>query len=248
MKYQVAAISETGNVRKKNEDSILVCRRMFHKKEALLAVVADGMGGLYHGEWASSYVTNALQMWWNEKILPLPVEPELESLCDMLGFVLEKIHAGIREEMKRQQCSMGTTVSLVFLCGNRYVIYQVGDSRIYRISGRNIIQLTKDQTWCQEEYDAGRLAWAELSSHKKSHVLTNAMGAKEDFYSIFTVGQVKHGQRLLLCSDGYYHYLLEKELYRTFFQRNITRLLEHSADRIQKGAAEDNFSAILIEV
>lgn len=248
MRYKVAAVSDVGNVREKNEDSILVCRKMFRRKEALLAVVADGMGGLCRGDWASRYVVNALQNWWNEVILPLEEEPDLSGIGDTLGFVIEKLHTGIREEMQKQHAGMGTTLSLVFLYSDRYIIYQVGDSRIYLIDRRNVIQLTKDQTWCQEEYDAGRISESELLTHKRRNVLTNAMGAKEEFYSIFTTGRMKKGQRLLLCSDGYYHYMQEEELYKKMFRTDLRKLLERTADRIRKGQAEDNFSAVLIEV
>lgn len=248
MKYKVAAVTDVGNVRKKNEDSMLVCRKLFRKKEALLAVVADGMGGLYHGDWASRYVTDSLQTWWNEVILPLETEPDMQELCDTLGFVIEKLHEGIREEMQKLNAGMGTTLSLVFLYDNQYIIYQVGDSRVYLVSGKQLFQLTTDQTWCQEEYAAGRLTRTEMLTHKKRHVLTNAMGVKEDFYSKFSTGQVRKKQRLLLCTDGYYQYLVASELYRKPLQSDLKKVLKQTADRIRKGKAEDNFSAILIEI
>lgn len=248
MKYKVAAVSDVGNVRTKNEDSILVCRKLFLRKEALLAVVADGMGGLCHGDWASRYVTDSLQKWWNAEILPMEQEPGMEALCDTLGFVIEKLHEGIRMEMQKMNTKIGTTLSLVFIYDDEYIIYQVGDSRVYLIDGKAVSQLTKDQTWCQEEYDAGRMTRTEMLTHKKRHVLTNAMGIKDEFYSRFLTGQVKHKQRLLLCTDGYYTYLEEKELYRKPFQSDVKKVLNQTADRIRRGKAEDNFSAILIEL
>jgi len=248
MKYKVSAISDVGNVRTKNEDSILVCRKMFGKKEALLAVVADGMGGLCRGDWASHYVTESLQQWWNTEIMPMDVEPDIDLLCDTLGFVIERLHEGIREEMQRVNSKIGTTLSLVFLYADEYIIYQVGDSRVYLIDGKALYQLTKDQTWCQEEYDAGRLTRTQMLTHSKRHVLTNAMGIKDEFYSRFVTGQVKKRQRLLLCTDGYYAYLDEEELYRRPFKNDIKEVLEQSAERILEGKAEDNFSAILIEI
>ncbi len=248
MKYEVSAISDVGNVRKKNEDSILVCRKMFDKKEALLAVVADGMGGLCHGDWASHYVTESLQQWWNTEILPSEKEPDINVLCDTLGYVIEQLHEGIRAEMQRVNSKIGTTLSLIFLYDDEYIIYQVGDSRVYLVDGKALYQLTTDQTWCQEEYDAGRLTRTQMLTHSKRHVLTNAMGIKNEFYSRFVTGQVKKRQRLLLCTDGYYAYLDEEELYRRPFRNDVKVVLEQSADRIREGKAEDNFSAILIEI
>lgn len=248
MKYKVAAISEVGNIRAKNEDSILVCRKLFGRKEALLAVVADGMGGLCYGDWASCYVTEELQQWWNKEVLSITEEPDMALLGDSLGFVIERLHEGIRVKIKEIQSKIGTTLSLVLLYAEEYIIYQIGDSRVYLVDGRTVYQLTKDQTWCQEEYEAGRLTKTQMMTHSKRHVLTNAMGAKDEFYSRFTSGKVKKKQRLLLCTDGYYTYLDEEELYRRPFNNNVCRVLEQSADRIWRGRAEDNFSAILIEI
>jgi len=246
-KYKVSSITDVGNVRQKNEDSILVCRQMFGKKEALLAVVADGMGGLSYGDWASHHVTESLQQWWNKEILPLE-EPDIEQLCENLGEVIENLHKEIRAEMERVNLRIGTTLSLLFLYDDEYIIYQVGDSRVYLVDGKDLYQLTTDQTWCQEEYDAGRLTRTQMLTHSKRHVLTNAMGVKNEFYSKYAIGQVKKRQRLLLCTDGYYAYLDESELYRKLFQNDVTEVLERSADRIREGKAEDNFSAILIEI
>ena len=175
-------------------------------------------------------------------------DPDIDSLCDTLGFVIEKLHEGIRMEMQRVNSKIGTTLSLVFLFADEYIIYQVGDSRVYLIDGKALYQLTTDQTWCQEEYDAGRLTRTQMLTHSKRHVLTNAMGIKDEFYSRFVSGRVKKRQRLLLCTDGYYAYLDEEELYRRPFHNDIKEVLEQSADRIREGKAEDNFSAVLIEI
>ncbi len=248
MEYKVAAVTDVGNVRETNEDSLLVCRKLFNKKEALLAVVADGMGGLSHGEWASQFLTKSLQEWWTEVILPIEKELDIEMVKDMIGFVIDKIHKGILVQMETCGAKMGTTLSLLFLYDKEYFIYQIGDSRVYLIFGRQITQLTKDQTWCQREYDEGRLTTQEMRKSKKKHVLTNALGIKAQFYSTVTAGTVKKGQRFLICSDGYYTYLEEKELYRKLFRNNLSETLEKSVERIRKGKAEDNLSAILIEV
>lgn len=244
----MAAVTDVGNVRQKNEDSLLVCRKMFQKKEAILAVIADGMGGLSYGEWTSKFLTDSLQEWWNKEILPIQTEPDINVIKDMLGFVIENIHKEIRMQMEKYHTNMGTTLSLLFLYDRNYIIYQIGDSRVYLISKKRLTQLTKDQTWCQMEYDAGRMTREEMETNKKRHILTNALGSKEQFYTTISIGKVKKGERLLLCSDGYYNYLDVKELYVKPFQCNINKIMEQSAERIRKERAEDNFSAILIAI
>lgn len=244
MRY--AMITDVGNVRKNNEDSMLVCRREFGKTQALLAAVADGMGGLSHGERASGYVTDGLRKWWETEIQPLFVPPDLKYLNDTLGFLFEKMQAGLRQQIEQQHTNMGTTLSLIFILGEEYIIKQVGDSRIYLIDKKKCYQLTKDQTWCQQEIDAGRMSAEEAAVHEKRHMLLNAFGAGTNFFVRGQRGQLYKKQRVLLCSDGYYTYLEPKELIRHFGVR-LDRALEASVKRIKTGRAEDNLTAILIE-
>jgi len=77
-------------------------------------------------------------------------------------------------------------------------------------------------------------------------VLSNAIGAKEEFYLESSSGRVKHGEKVLLCTDGYYSYLVQKEL--AGWGKSPQRRLELSKQRILKERAEDNLSAILIQI
>ena len=248
MAYLVGAISDKGNVRDNNEDHILLCKAVHQEQEALLAVVADGMGGLAFGEYASSCVTEGLQNWWQHQFLAGRQEQSLIGIKDTLEFVVEQIHEKIKEMAEQNHSSMGTTVSVIFLYGMDYVLLQVGDSRVYQLRKQSIWQLTTDQTWCQDEVAAGRMTQEEATVHKKRHVLSNALGTSQTFFIKSSIGTVQKKDRLLLCSDGYYTYLQEKELFRSCFQKNLQKVLERSGERIRKGKAEDNFSAILIEV
>lgn len=248
MAYLVGAISDKGNIREQNEDHILLCKAVYQEHEALLAVVADGMGGLAFGEYASSCVIKGLRNWWQHQFLAGKQEVSLVSIKDTLEFVVEQIHETIKVMAEQSHSSMGTTVSVIFLYGMEYVLLQVGDSRVYQIRKKEIRQLTIDQTWCQDEVAAGRMTQEEASMHIRRHVLSNALGANRPFFIKSSMGTVQKKDRLLLCSDGYYAYLREKELFRRCFQKNLQMILERSAERIKKGRAEDNLSAILIEI
>lgn len=247
MKYRTAAITEKGNVREKNEDSYLLCVKSFGTQEAVLAAVADGMGGLSCGERASKYTAECLRQWWEQEIAVREQPPKLKEMQDMLGFVIEEIHKQLREEMQERQFAMGTTLSMLYLWDGEYLIWQIGDSRVYLLDGSVAEQLTKDQTWCQKEVDAGRLTKEQAETHPRRHVLTNAIGSREKLFIDVQMGEVKKGKRFLLCSDGYYHYLCEKELRKRLFCRNPRKMLEQSAKRIRKGEAEDNFTAVMVE-
>jgi len=248
MKYKIAAISEVGNVRKVNEDSFLVCRREIGREDIVMLVVADGMGGLSNGDFASRYVVENLQDWWQKEILTLTQEPSIQYLSDVVGFKIEAIQNGLLEICKERQAKMGTTLSLLLLYKDRFFIKQVGDSRVYCFFKKNCYQLSKDQTWCQKEYDEGRLTFEEMLTHEKRHVLINAIGNERNFFIVTEFGSVQKGQRYLLCSDGYYAYMNDKELYPRIFHNDIQKQLEKTADRIRQGEAKDNFTAVLLEV
>lgn len=247
MRYKTAAITDAGNVRSMNEDSLLVCRRCFGKEEALLTAVADGMGGLSRGEYASRCVTESLLQWWQREIETRTQEPELAAVSDALGFVIEQSHSRLLAEGRQSGSLMGTTLSLVFVWRGEYLIKQVGDSRVYLLDGRSIYQLTTDQNWCQQEVAAGRMAQEEAACHEKRHILLNAVGARGDFFIKDKVGQLAKRQRLLLCSDGYYAYLQPEELYRRFGHTALQKQLDQSMERIRKGRAEDNLTAVMVE-
>lgn len=248
MRHKIAAVTDRGNIREKNEDNYLLCTKRFGREEAVLAAVADGMGGLSCGEYASRYATECIRQWWKQTMEGRKQPPDLQEMQELLGFVVERIHKQLQDEMQERQLAMGTTLSMLYLWKKEYILWQVGDSRIYLLHGSAARQLTKDQTWCQEEMDAGRLTKEQAAAHPKRHVLTNALGSREGLFIDIQMGKAKKGGRFLLCSDGYYHYFCEKELKKRLLCRNLQKILEHSAERIKKGEAEDNFTAVMVEV
>ena len=243
MAYKIRVISNVGNVREKNEDGVLVKHKKTKQGETILAVVADGMGGLAYGEHASGCIVSTLNAWWEEH--PSLDERELSELSDELGFVMEKIHQRLRQDAQTQRVSMGTTLSLLFLRNGKYFIQQAGDSRVYLIRKKRMFQITEDQTWCEEQVKKGLLDPSEIETHPRRHVLSNAIGAREEFYLEISQGEVKRGEKLLLCTDGYYSYLAMEELIK---RKEPQKLLTGSEERILKERAEDNLSAILIHI
>lgn len=248
MGYKLAAISDIGNVRQKNEDSYLVCSKDFGDKEAVLAVVADGMGGFQCGEKASQCVIAHLKDWWFCSMMPMEQAPDINAVHDMLCFVIETAHNEICRAMEAYNLVMGTTISLAFFFNGQYILLQAGDSRVYMKDKKQMIQLTKDQTWCQDEIDAGRLTLEEAAVHEKRHVLTNAVGNKEGFYIATEYGETSKGQMYLLCSDGYHAYLEESDFSTGMFHGDLQNMLDKSVERIKKGPAEDNLTAVLVEI
>lgn len=248
MGYKLAAISDIGNVRQKNEDCYFVCSKSFGDKEAVLAVVADGMGGFQCGEKASQCVIAHLKDWWLCSMMTMEQAPDISAVHDMLSFVVETAHNEICRAMQAYNLVMGTTVSLAYFFDGQFFTLQAGDSRVYRKDKKSMVQITKDQTWCQGEIDAGRLTPEQAEVHEKRHVLTNAVGNKDGFYLATEQGETSKGQMYLLCSDGYHTYLDEDDFSTGVFHGDLQNMLDKSVERIKKGPAEDNLTAVLVEI
>jgi serine/threonine protein phosphatase PrpC len=159
-----AANSHVGMIRAGNEDSFYAdadpTRGLF--------IVADGMGGHAAGEVASEM---AVQI----------VTRELATIRDLGDGVVPHVASALKSanqaifrrtlaEVDKQ--GMGTTVSVLLLAGERYLIGQVGDSRVYLLRDGTLRQLTKDHSYVQEQVDAGYLTPEQARYHPYSDGLT----------------------------------------------------------------------------
>ena len=237
-----AAVTDTGLVRKNNEDSLYVgCP--FGGVEDDLFIVADGMGGHKGGEIASSFVVHKIP-----EALAAMKERSDVGLC--LQQAVEKtnaalfITAGESEGLK----GMGSTVVLAYFREGIWHVINVGDSRAYYYNG-TLSQITKDHSLVEEMVEEGRLERDDPLYEANRNVITRAMGAdvivEEDYFT----QQAEPGSRLLLCSDGLHGMISDEE---------ISRILEETEDPDQAAVAlvtlaieaggKDNVTAIVADV
>ena len=180
-----AALSDPGQTRTHNEDSLLCCA------ELNLWAVADGMGGHQRGEVASA--------------LALEVLREQVGAGTELPDAVVLAHKAILAAATGDAASlgMGTTLVAVQLAGDQFTLVWVGDSRAYRISMDRIEPLSRDHSWVQEMVDAGEMSSADACQHPRRNVITQCLGqAGHEPQPSVLVGQLQPGEILLLCSDG----------------------------------------------
>ena len=162
-------------------------------------VVADGMGGHAAGEVASEMAVRY-------------VARELDSLrglsddqiADRMRGAIRGANGAIfqRTLTEHDKRGMGTTVTVLTLYDNRFLIGQVGDSRAYLLRDAKLTQLTKDHSYVQEQVDAGYLTPEQARTHPYSNVITRCVGANSDVMPDLYGGVVKPGDLYLLASDG----------------------------------------------
>ncbi|GLZ40409.1 protein phosphatase 2C domain-containing protein [Actinokineospora sp. NBRC 105648] len=188
---RAGAASDVGLVRAANEDNFVLTGTVF--------AVADGMGGHAAGDVASGLAVAGLARLGAEQGT---VRPD-----DVRRHVM-RLNADILAAAARnpEQAGMGTTVTgicLVDFAGSaHWVVFNVGDSRVYRLADKEFAQLTVDHSEVTELVAAGELSPAEAATDPRRNVVTRALGAPVAPEPDLLVFPPTVGDRFLLCSDG----------------------------------------------
>lgn len=242
MQLAIAARSDTGMIRAGNEDSFFADANA----ERGVFVVADGMGGHAAGEVASEM---AVQI----------VAGELVARSDLgsgaatreLARTLRQANAAIYERTitEADKQGMGTTASVLVLAAGRYVIGQVGDSRVYLLRDGQLAQLTKDHSYVQEQVDAGMLTPEQARYHPYSNVITRCVGASADVEPDSYEGEIRVGDIFLVASDGLTGMVDDRRLLqllsaRSSPQRTVDALVAEANGR----GGLDNITAVVVQV
>jgi protein phosphatase len=209
-------------------------------------IVADGMGGHAAGEVASEMAVNIVQ----RELSPVR-DLDGEDVVQMVATALKRANRAIHDRTltETDKQGMGTTVSALLLAGSRYLIGQVGDSRVYLYRDGGLTQLTKDHSYVQEQVDAGFLTPEQARYHPYSNVITRCVGAGHDVEPDIYRGEAREGDLFLVASDG---------LTGMVDDRRLAQLLGSRAEperKVQSLIAEangrgglDNITAIIVQV
>jgi len=231
----VAAASDPGLKREVNEDSLLADGPAF--------VVADGMGGYECGDQASAAVIAAFR----DRFAP--------SALGEFSMVHEALLAAddaVVEIASHTSKGAGSTATGVILIHHEshpfWLVFNVGDSRVYRHSGSQLEQLTVDHSLGQELVEAGQLQPADLATFADRNVITRAIGAADSLADSWLV-PVVNGERLLICSDGL-HGEVDAESIRAILTMNgrPDSAVQVLIDRAKQNGGRDNITAIVIDV
>lgn len=234
---EYAAVTHRGTVKSVNEDSVLA--------ESPVFVVADGISGCERGELASGLVTQLMAQ--------LAHDPHL--VPDRVADAVTDAHRAVRESQQRDGHRAATTLcgAVALRMGGMayWMMFNVGDSRVYRITGadREIEQISVDHSHVQELIDAGVITPEQAARHPERNVITRAVGAEQPFEADYWLVPMIGGERLLICSDGLLREADFAEVARIACARNppdeaVSSLL----DLALSASARDNVSIIVVDV
>lgn len=240
MKY--TGISEKGLVREINQDAIL----MHSDACAGLFVIADGMGGHSHGEWASQQIIMSLEEWW-KNFQSVTYEGDFTRMTTSIKQAVEYANREIYASYNGTEIC-GSTIALLFLYQNQYCILYAGDSRVYQYQSRAWKLLTVDETWENQ---------AALSEQQRKDFknpdygkLMNAIGIRKRMQCRILTGQCDERTTFLLCSDGLYKFCSGNYIKHCMKKGRKTGDLEiicrEMRDMVYRNGAGDNVSLIIV--
>lgn len=181
-------------LRRHNEDSYVI----LELDDALLLIVADGLGGHNAGEVASNLAVKVIQETINEQY------SSTDDHKKILAKAIEKANREIFDKAAAnpEYSGMGTTVVVALVKGDKAVVANVGDSRAYFINDSGIRQVTKDHSLVQSLLDMDAIDEEEVRGHPQKNVVLKTLGTKETVVGDFYVVGLDDGELLMLCTDG----------------------------------------------
>ncbi len=244
-----SALSDVGKKRTSNEDAF------FMDDELGLYVVGDGMGGHAAGEVASQEAVETVYGMVKSgvgKLAPLldPIkEEDVFAACRLMESSIQAATYMVfsMAEMDRGKSGMGTTLSTMLIFGEYGVTAQVGDSRIYRVRGDSVEQLTEDHTLIAWQLKQGLITPQEAKRSPHRNVITRAVGNR-DYVQVDTgIVKLESGDRFLLCSDGLHGYLRDGDI-PEIVGRGGAMAVRGFIDLANSRGGKDNITAILVEL
>lgn len=210
-----------------------------------LLAVADGMGGHQKGEVASKLAIEAVVNTVGQDPGPDPAA----VLKQAFRTANETIFAGADEDGGGDD-RMGTTLVAAVLRGKYATIASVGDSRAYLVRANALTQITRDHSLVEAEVASGKLSAAEAKQSPRRNILTHALGQKPKLDTrlpeIFELTLLPQ-DRLLLCTDGFYDVIEDREYVRTLLEFDPSAAAKQLISLAVERGTTDNVSAVVVE-
>ncbi|MFZ1244723.1 MAG: Stp1/IreP family PP2C-type Ser/Thr phosphatase [Azonexus sp.] len=247
---EMVARTDPGIIRSHNEDAV------FTDTSLGVTILADGMGGYNAGEVASGMATMRLA----EDLARIIVsEAELGRGMRDSAVVEQHIFNEVAaanlaifnaSRSFAQYAGMGTTLVMAWFYDNRMSVAHVGDSRLYRLRGKHLKQLTRDHSLLQEQLDNGIITPEQARNAENRNLVTRALGVDPEVDVEVNDYDVRAGDIILLCSDGLNDMVEDDEIELTLntLGGNLPLAAEHLVQMSNDNGGRDNVSVILVKV
>jgi serine/threonine protein phosphatase PrpC len=237
--FATSARSAVGLVRSGNEDSGLLSPH--------LVAVADGMGGHAAGEVASRIAITSLS---ELSRIFTSTDIDSESADDIYLNSINSIDVEIKAAVAEnpELTGMGTTLTSLFLRGDKVALLHIGDSRAYRLRGNSLEQLSVDHTVIQELLNQGTISEADVATHPQRSVLTQVLIGEGNIELPLPIFEGKIKDRYLVCSDGLNSVLTDKEIKLLIKGRDRDAAVAALVNATYINGAPDNVTIVIADL
>ncbi|HUL63924.1 MAG TPA: protein phosphatase 2C domain-containing protein [Burkholderiaceae bacterium] len=239
-----ACIAEHIGDRSDQQDrvAILTSRR---NTGALLAIVADGMGGRSGGRMASDQVIATADSLFQE------LSDQDSGLRALLEQIATEAHTVIRLTAMSSEKEPHSTIVALIVKKDYAIWAHAGDSRLYFFRAGKLVHRTDDHTYAAKLLSEGKVSAAEVAAHKYKNILVSALGiSREPKLAVGEASELRVGDAFILCSDGLWAYFEDHELGSLLHSLPPREASEHLV-RIARERAQgrgDNLSLAIVKL
>ncbi|MGE0599506.1 MAG: PP2C family serine/threonine-protein phosphatase [Dehalococcoidia bacterium] len=238
MRLVIGSATDTGQMRKHNEDSLLV--REFG--DATLLCVADGLGGHARGEWASA---RAVEVFADSVARNLPALHPDEAMSRAAAAANAAVN---HESAALEARGAATTLVAAFARGDETWWLNVGDSRFYAVIGDEFRQVSHDHSWVADRVREGTISAEAARAHWKRNVVTKTIGFEPFVEPDLGRLDVSAGDLLLLCSDGLFGPVEDAEIARVLAEFPPQKAADKLVVLANEAGGPDNITVIVAKV
>ena len=247
MNIQSASYTHIGR-RKNNEDFF------GNLPELGLFIVADGMGGHEGGEIASQLTTKTIYNFFQRALVdrevtwPYALDRSLSLPENMVDTAVRLANQEVVFRRIGRLASMGSTVVVMSVRGERCVIGHVGDSRVYRVRGSDTQQLTVDHSLYEYLKASTGKEMPPIEEFTHNNVITKAIGTQDKVRPDLRIETPQPGDVFVLCSDGLSGVLGPNEIGDLAQNDDLAVACKNMVEAAYQKGSKDNITAVLVRV
>lgn len=245
--------TDIGIRKESNQDSLLIKTAQSNRGNIGMFSICDGMGGLSNGELASATVIGNLSNWFTEQLPQLLIKGDFKlEIQRSISNLITESNNKLVDYGQKNNIKLGTTMSTLIIIDNVYMIFHIGDSRIYRLKDEKLIQITEDQTFIARELSMGNITREEAKVHPKRNTLLECIGVRGKANMIIKKGTVENDDVFLLCSDGFYRKITQEEIIHSFSSLDNEIIINNKSsslvELVKQRREIDNISLIVTKI
>lgn len=234
------SITDTGVTREMNQDYYFATDTNLGNLPNLF-IVADGMGGHKAGDYASRHTI--------ERVVASISRNSSEEPVTIIQEAISKANELLVAESNEDETKsgMGTTLVIATLVGDKLIVANVGDSRLYVISDM-VRQITRDHSLVDEMVRLGELNPSEARSHPDKNIITRAIGAQKDVKADFFEVELAKDDYVLMCTDGLTNMVRDEEILDIVRSEKEPEAIAHKLVRMaNNNGGWDNITVTIIK-